>query len=176
MSSYVESVRGSGETVLHEGKIALVSYWLALPFGGFCLFAGVAAMIVGVFMQELSQGISSAATIYFVMGVLCVAPPILTKMTSEVVITNRRIIAKVGLISRRTVELNLLKIESIRVDQGIVGRMLNYGDIHIVGTGGSQQPITRIAYPLEFRRRFDEVLSRSVRQSDGGADAVVGVL
>ncbi len=156
MSSYVESVMSRDESVLHQGKIALVSYWLALSCGGFFLFGGAVVTVVSI-----TENIpASFGMIYFVWGALCIVPPILTKMTSEVVITNRRIIAKVGLLRRRTIELNLSKIESIRVDQGVVGRMLNYGDIHIVGTGGSQQPLTRIAYPLEFRRRFDEVLSR----------------
>ena len=81
-------------------------------------------------------------------------------MTTELAITNRRIIAKFGFLRRDTIEINLSKIESIRVEQSIFGRMLNYGSLVIIGTGGSREPIPEIVDPLEFRRRYDEILNR----------------
>lgn len=94
------------------------------------------------------------------IGGLFIAAPLIAKHTTELAITNRRIIAKFGLISRSTFELNLAKIESIRVEQSILGRILNYGDVLVIGTGGSKEPIPRIAHPLEFRRRYDEILEK----------------
>ena len=65
--------------------------------------------------------------------------------------TNRRIVYKCGLIKRHTVEMNMDKVESVDVDQSVFGRMLNYGDITIRGTGEGIEPLYRISAPLDFR-------------------------
>ena len=82
--------------------------------------------------------------------------PIIKMLTSEFAITNKRIIIKVGLISRRTVEMNLNKIESVNVDQGILGRILGYGTIVVIGTGGTREPFATISNPIGFRKKFQE--------------------
>jgi uncharacterized membrane protein YdbT with pleckstrin-like domain len=77
--------------------------------------------------------------------------------TSEYAITNKRIIIKVGLISRRTLEMNLSKIESVNVNQSILARLLGYGSIVVIGTGGTRETFHDIADPLVFRRKFQEL-------------------
>ena len=94
-----------------------------------------------------------------IWGLFVLIQPIIAKETTELVITNRRIIAKFGLISRYTIEINLPKVESISVSQSILGRMLDYGNLQIVGTGGTREPILFISKPLMFRRKFDEILN-----------------
>jgi uncharacterized membrane protein YdbT with pleckstrin-like domain len=83
--------------------------------------------------------------------------PLIEYFTSEFAITNKRVIIKVGLISRRTLEMNLNKIESVNVNQGLLGRMLGYGTIVIVGTGGTKEPFAAISDPLTFRKKFQEL-------------------
>jgi uncharacterized membrane protein YdbT with pleckstrin-like domain len=83
--------------------------------------------------------------------------PILDKWTSEYAITNKRVIIKVGLIRRRTIEMNISKIESINVDQTILGRILGYGDIAIVGTGGTKETFDTVSSPIQFRKKFQEL-------------------
>lgn len=83
--------------------------------------------------------------------------PLIALKTSEFAITNKRIIIKVGLISRRTLEMNLSKIESVNVNQGILGRMLGYGTIVVVGTGGTKEPFAGIIDPMTFRKKFQEL-------------------
>ena len=75
---------------------------------------------------------------------------------SEYVITNRRIIIKRGFIARNTFEMNLSKIESVNVDKSVMGRILNYGSMTIIGTGGTQETFHNISRPLEFRKAFQE--------------------
>jgi uncharacterized membrane protein YdbT with pleckstrin-like domain len=82
---------------------------------------------------------------------------IIRMISSEFAITDKRIIIKVGLISRRTLEMNLNKIESVNVNQGILGRILGYGTIVVIGTGGTREPFASISNPIEFRRRFQEL-------------------
>mgnify|MGYP001553666968 FL=1 len=85
--------------------------------------------------------------------------PAIKRWTDEFVITNKRVIIKTGLFSRYTFEMNLNKIESVNVDQSIFGRMLGYGTITIIGTGGTKESFLNIADAVEFRKKFQEVSS-----------------
>ena len=76
---------------------------------------------------------------------------------SEFGITNKRLIIKTGILSRKTLELNLSKIESVNVNQSIFGRILGYGSIGVIGTGGTKEYFISIKNPLEFRRKFQEL-------------------
>jgi uncharacterized membrane protein YdbT with pleckstrin-like domain len=81
----------------------------------------------------------------------------LKRWLSEFVITNRRIVIKEGFIARRTFEMNLSKIETVNVDQTVMGRMLNFGSITIIGTGGTKETFHNIARPMAFRKAFQEL-------------------
>lgn len=83
--------------------------------------------------------------------------PLIDKWTSEFAITNKRVIVKTGLIRRRTIELNLSKIESVNVNQSVLGRIFGFGSIQIVGTGGTKEIFPNINKPLSFRKKFQEL-------------------
>lgn len=83
--------------------------------------------------------------------------PLIDWHTSEFAITNKRIIIKVGFISRRTLEMNLAKVESVNVDQGVLGRILGYGCVTVIGTGGTKEPFHCLSDPLAFRRAFQQL-------------------
>lgn len=74
--------------------------------------------------------------------------------TSEFGITNKRVLMKEGFINRTSLEIYLPKIESVKVEQNILARGLEYGSIIICGVGGSKDIFKNIPYPLEFRRRI----------------------
>jgi uncharacterized membrane protein YdbT with pleckstrin-like domain len=80
----------------------------------------------------------------------------LERWLSEFVITNRRVIIKRGLVARSTFEMNLSKIESVNVDQSVMGRIFNYGSITIIGTGGTRETFQNIAKPMDYRKAFQE--------------------
>lgn len=82
--------------------------------------------------------------------------PLVEYVTSEFAVTNKRVIMKIGWISRQVLELNLHKIESVNVDQSLLGRLLGYGTITVIGTGGTRETFDRIAHPLAFRKAFQE--------------------
>jgi uncharacterized membrane protein YdbT with pleckstrin-like domain len=82
--------------------------------------------------------------------------PMLRLLTSEFAVTSQRVIIKVGLIARRTIELNLSKIESISVDQALFGRLLGYGNITVIGSGGTRETFKLVADPLAFRRAVQQ--------------------
>lgn len=83
--------------------------------------------------------------------------PAIIRWSSEFVITNRRIIIKTGFIARKTFEMNLSKIESVNVDQPLMGRIFGYGSLTIIGTGGTRESFHNIRKPLEFRKAFQEL-------------------
>ena len=78
--------------------------------------------------------------------------------TSEFGVTNKRVMMKAGFIRRKSLELFLPKVEGIQVEQGIFGRMLNYGTIVVSGTGGSHTPFPNVREPLELRRKVNELV------------------
>lgn len=76
-------------------------------------------------------------------------------------VTSKRVITKLGLIRRNTIELNHKKVESFHVHQSIIGRIFDYGTIIIIGAGGGKTSIPDIDSPLEFRRQAMAVIDKS---------------
>ena len=134
--SYIDDSLIEGETILHRAR---VSWWSQ---------AGL--VILGILLLVLVVGLA-----------LLIAAWIRVRST-EIAITNRRVIAKFGFVKRDTVEINLDKVEALRVEQGFMGRMLNFGTVFISGAGTSVAPIKDIADPLVFRRKFMEATNRSI--------------
>lgn len=88
---------------------------------------------------------------------LFIRPLIMTR-TDEFVITNKRVIMKTGLVSRKVFEMTLPHIESVNVDQSILGRIFNFGSVVIVGSGGTRERFDGIANPVGFRRAFMDAI------------------
>jgi uncharacterized membrane protein YdbT with pleckstrin-like domain len=84
-------------------------------------------------------------------------PEWFTWWTTEIAVTNHRIIYKAGLIRRDTVEILMDKVESVDVDQSILGRLLGYGTVTVRGTGAGFEPLKRIAQPIELRNHIMRV-------------------
>lgn len=95
-------------------------------------------------------------TIFAAIGLVTAISALISYISSEFGITNKRLIVKVGFIQRRSFEVLLTKVEGIAVDQSIPGRIFDYGTITITGTGGSKEPFRTIDSPLEFRRKAQE--------------------
>ena len=148
--SYTESHLLPGETVKYRGRL----HWL--PFLPAYLLAAffIAVTIVGLAMETWWLAI---------VGLVAAIPTFvwiyITKTTSEFCVTNKRVVIKVGFIERRTVETMLGKVETIGVEQGMVGRIFDFGTILVVGTGGTQEPFHNISDPLEFRRQVHAEVS-----------------
>jgi uncharacterized membrane protein YdbT with pleckstrin-like domain len=70
---------------------------------------------------------------------------------TEIAVTDRRVIYKKGLVRRQTNEMNMDKVESVQIDQSILGRMVDYGDVTILGTGEGFETLRTISSPIELR-------------------------
>ena len=73
------------------------------------------------------------------------------RWTTETDVTNFRVVHKTGFVKRQTFEMSVDKVESVDVNQSILGRILNYGNVSIFGVGEGNKTIDTIASPLEFR-------------------------
>ena len=92
----------------------------------------------------------------FIMSFLFIGIPLLLKLVfTEYGLTNNRIITKTGIISRSTEEMKLSKIETVEIKQGILGRILGYGNVVISGTGSSNVIIAKVSNPIYVKKKID---------------------
>jgi uncharacterized membrane protein YdbT with pleckstrin-like domain len=84
-------------------------------------------------------------------------------LTTEFAVTNRRVFAKTGFIRRNTMEILLVKVESIAVRQNIVGRLMNFGTVTVTGTGGTSESFKVITNPITIRKKITQVIERSMQ-------------
>jgi hypothetical protein len=146
--SYVNSVLQAGEVVVQVARFHWIIYLRPLVFGLVC--------VVLLCLAAGKRG-ETATVFYFVAAVsgLVSIPWFMDAWfrgwTTELAITNRRVIYKRGFIWRQTTEMNMSKVETVVVDQSLLGRLLNYGTVHIRGTGQSIEHLRSIAAPLNVR-------------------------
>lgn len=107
--------------------------------------------------EHLTEG---GAAALLVCGIVAIVAGVVRRNATEMAVTNRRVVIKQGLVNRKTIELLLNKIETIEVTEPMVGRMLGYGSITIIGTGGTSEPFHKIAHPLRFRSEVQQQLEK----------------
>jgi uncharacterized membrane protein YdbT with pleckstrin-like domain len=146
--SYVSRVLQPEERVVY----ATTLHWFVYLRSIFWLVLSVVVAIGSSFAPgELRLPVLVAAGVIVVIGVLYGLDAYVKRATTELAITDRRVIYKTGLIRRHTFEMNLSKVESVGVNQSLFGRLFGFGEVEIKGTGASLTPIPRISDPLAFR-------------------------
>ena len=159
---YVSKNLIPGEQVVYQAKI----HWFIFVPGIILFLVGVLLIKFGATISQVqTESDQSIAATLGVAGMFTIPISIyvaikafITKVSTELAVTSKRVIAKVGLIRRNTVELNHSKVESFNVEQSIFGRILGFGTLIINGTGGGKTPIPSIDDPLEFRRKAMETI------------------
>jgi uncharacterized membrane protein YdbT with pleckstrin-like domain len=163
--SYVESNLVPGETVIYQTRL----HWIVMLghiFVG-CLLLGLPGALL--LYYAYSQHGMDANTLRLTEGggmalLVCGAAVLLMGMVrrnaTEMAVTNRRVVIKTGLMSRKTIEMLLNKVESIEVSETTGGRMLGYGTIVMIGTGGTSEPFRKMAHPLEFRSHVQQQIEK----------------
>jgi uncharacterized membrane protein YdbT with pleckstrin-like domain len=145
--SYVDTILEPGEQLRYR---ASVSWTVYAPAIALAMIAVVIAWLCYKFFDNPFYGEIVAAAI--LLGAFAsFVPAWLRRSGTEIAVTDRRVILKRGLIWRHTVEMNMQKIESVDVDQTIPGRVFDYGDVTIRGTGTTFEALCRIAAPLKLR-------------------------
>ena len=144
--SYVSENLMPGEQVEYEAHV----HWIVYVPAAFLL---VIAIVFFVFGTNPDASFANAFGVFFLVVTFVGAmAAYVRKASSEFAVTNRRVLIKVGLLSRHTLELLLHKVEGVGVDQTLIGRMLGFGSIVVTGTGGTKERFDNITNPLAFRR------------------------
>jgi uncharacterized membrane protein YdbT with pleckstrin-like domain len=93
----------------------------------------------------------------WVIFLIPILVPLFKMLGSEFAITSKRVIMKTGLLNSNTFEMSLAKIESVNVNQGVLGKLLDYGTVTFIGTGSTRETFNHVSGPMEFRRKFQEL-------------------
>jgi len=149
MGRYIDEILQPGERVLYSTNAHWMFYLRAI-------WAGLFSLALLVFSQAVTADwlvklLLSGATVVAVVALYWALKAWFHRLTTETDVTDRRVVHKTGFVKRHTFEMALDKIESVDVDQSILGRILNYGDVTILGVGEGRQKIATIASPLKFR-------------------------
>jgi uncharacterized membrane protein YdbT with pleckstrin-like domain len=163
--SYVESNLVPGETVIYQTRLHWVVMLWHLVLGCFLLALPGALLL---YYTRAQTGIESqtlhvmeiASAVLLVCGVVVILVGMVRRNATEMAVTNRRVVIKTGLASRKTIEMLLNKVETIEVSETTSGRMLGYGTIVVIGTGGTPQPFHKVAHPLEFRSQVQQQIEK----------------
>src|SRR5215212_980574 len=145
--SYVQQVLQPGETVRFRTNV----HW-------FVYLAAITALLIGGVLgawyyatDQTSLILLLGPLVFVIIGVLLAIAAWLKRFGTEIAVTDRRVIYKTGLIRRHTTEINMDKIESVDVDQSVMGRLFGYGTVTIRGTGEVVKPLRDVADPIDFR-------------------------
>jgi len=147
---YAERVLQPGETIAYRARLHWVIYGLGLIL--LALAVGAALAAVALKNETERVGLLFVAVVALFLGVFQIVRAWLWQVNTEITVTTRRIIYKTGFISRNTVEMNLDKVESVLVQQGLTGRLLDYGTVIVRGVGSGLEPVRLISHPLRLHR------------------------
>lgn len=150
---YVDKNLLSRESVVFRGRLHWNVYVAPVFISGLSLF---------VAYWGAMQKYNYVALGFFVVAAASILFPYVRAKTSEFVVTDKRIIMKVGILGVRTLEMFLNKVENIGVNQTIWGRMFNFGEVTVTGSGGTREVFGDIVRPYEFRKAAQEQISQSV--------------
>ncbi len=146
---YVEQVLQPGETVVYATSLHWLVYLRAIVL---VILALLCFIVAGSFNdQVVGLALKFIAAALVLLAVVSGSTALIRRATTELAVTDRRVIFKTGILQRHSMEINRSKVETVGVDQSILGRLLGYGTIMVRGTGGSFEPIAFIGDPLTFR-------------------------
>src|ERR1700722_9246888 len=163
--SYIQSNLVAGETIMYQtrlhwivmlGHIVVGLLLLALP-GAVLLYYALSQTATD---SNTSHLMKVGGLALLVTGVVVILIGMVRRNTTEMAVTNRRVVVKTGLASRKTIEMLLNKVESIEVSETPIGRMLGYGAIVVIGTGGTTEPFHNVAHPLQFRSQVQQQIEK----------------
>jgi len=168
MGKFVEENLGSGEVVRYTATVSLWSYVFNFIIGGLVALVTVPVLVASMFSKSTGM-LTSFEGIIAIGAVLLIVWPFVARRSTELVVTDRRFVAKYGLVSTHSIEIRFDKIETVRVTQSLFGKMLNYGDVVVTGTGSTFDPIRNVANAMTFRMALNQAMDapKSIAQSPG---------
>jgi len=149
MGRYIDDILQPGEKVLYSSNLHWVIYAPAiLAWIVSCTLLVLSRTTLNenlILLYLASAAVVALAALYWTLSAW------FRRWITETDVTNLRVVHKTGFITRKTFEISVDKVASVEVNQGILGRILNYGDVTIENMGDAEQTIKMIASPLAFR-------------------------
>jgi uncharacterized membrane protein YdbT with pleckstrin-like domain len=163
--SYVQSNLVPGETVIYETRLHWIVMLGHLAVGCLLLLLLAALLLYYAHNQTAIDGkelqvLEVGAAVLLISGIIVILSGMVRRNATEMAVTNRRVVIKTGLANRKTIEMLLNKVESIEVSETTAGRILGYGTIVVIGTGGTPEPFHKVAHPLEFRSQVQQRIEK----------------
>ncbi len=166
---YVENNLNPGERILYATHLHWIVLLRSLVMTTILSAVGLALIVWDFAAKHTERGEGQAAAIagltLILVGGVILGIAFIRRNAWEAAVTNRRIVIKVGFLTKRTIELFLAKVESVEVEQTLSGRMLGFGSIVVRGTGGTNEPFSHVANPLEFRRQVQHQIEEHMNPS-----------
>ena len=146
---YVEQVLQPDEKVIYATSL----HWLVYLRSILLLILALVALAASSRFPEpsVALGLKAVAALLGLWALFSGLNAVIRRSTTELAVTDRRVIFKTGVFQRHSMEMNLSKVETVGVNQSILGRILGYGTVIVRGTGGSFEPVAFIGDPLTFR-------------------------
>ena len=153
---YIEQTLGHSESLVYKAHFHWLHYGLALA--ELALILGLAVWIVFFtpatwVLYALLLGCAAALLLLF--------RSVLPFLITEIGVTNQRLIVKHGWVARSTDEIALRSIEQVNLQQGLIGRLLGFGQVDVHGTGVGNLIIPPIADPLRFVKAIEDAKGSS---------------
>jgi uncharacterized membrane protein YdbT with pleckstrin-like domain len=150
--SFIEKNLANNERIVYKAKLHWVIYLRGILLIAFGFLFGASA--------KDSQGLMAFGGFLVFCGIISLISAYMKASSSEFVVTNRRVMLKTGVLKRHFIELQLNRADGLSVDQGIMGRIMDYGSI-IVVSGGSREVFSPIAGPYEFKKQINNAIEGS---------------
>lgn len=163
--SYIDKNLVPGETLIYETRLHWIVMLGHMIVGALLLMLpGVILIVYALAQKGIAPGnahlMETGGAVLLVCGLVTIFAGMIRRNATEMAVTNRRVVIKKGLASRTTIEMLLNKVESIEVSETLLGRMLGYGTIVVIGTGGTPEPFQKVAHPLEFRSEVQQQIEK----------------
>jgi membrane protein YdbS with pleckstrin-like domain len=147
---YVTRVLQPGETVVYATRLHPIIYWRAILLLIFAIILAAAAWYK-LDDQNLALAFGAVAALVALVALLSALRAFMRRASTELAVTDQRVIYKTGVLARHTLEMNRAKVESVTVDQTLLGRIFGHGTVTVRGIGSAFEPIPNISDPLTFR-------------------------
>jgi len=147
--SFIEKNLANNEKIVYRANL---HWWIYVR--------GILLIVVGIIIVSVASGSKGAAGVGGILafiGIIALISAFMRSSSSEFVVTNRRIMFKTGALNRKFIELQLNRAEGLRVEQGLLGRMLDYGTL-VVTSGGIAEQFSPIAKPYEFKKQINNAI------------------
>jgi uncharacterized membrane protein YdbT with pleckstrin-like domain len=175
MGHYLEKNVQGDEKVLYSAELHWIVYHFGMTITVFgALLGHYGQSLSRLYMSQQMADLAARPISFIALGIIAVGTlhlffGFIRQISTELVITNQRVIAKYGFISVTTYELMLYKVEGANIEQTVLGRVLGYGTVMVKGTGGGISPIDHVAKPYKFHNCLMQALEAANRPGSNNA-------